>query len=58
MRGYLVERQQHEQYKVQGRKRLEILSRGLSMTKVFIFFIAIETTSLMWSSDATSLVVY
>ncbi len=29
MRGYLIERKQHEQYKVQGRKRLEALSRDL-----------------------------
>ena len=29
MRGYLIERKQHEQYKVQGRKRLEELSREL-----------------------------
>ena len=29
MRGYLIERKQHEHYKVQGRKRLEALSREL-----------------------------
>ena len=29
MRGYLIERKQHEQYKVQGRKRLEALSNDL-----------------------------
>jgi len=29
MRGYLIERQQHKQYKAQGRKRLEALSSNL-----------------------------
>ena len=29
MRGYLIERKQHEQYKMQGRKRLEELSNDL-----------------------------
>jgi len=30
MRGYLIERKQHEHYKVQGRKRLEALSHDVS----------------------------
>jgi len=29
MRGYLIERKQHEHYKAQGRKRLEALSNDL-----------------------------